>query len=62
MGGEAFGPMKVQSMPQCRGIEGREAGVGGWMEEYPHRNRGRRDGIGGFQKGKKPGKGITFEM
>ena len=35
-------------MPQCRGIEGREAGVGGWVEEHPHRSRGRRDGIGDF--------------
>ena len=36
-------------MPQCRGIEGREVGVGGCMEERPHRSR--QDGIGGFQDG-----------
>ena len=49
-------------MPQCRGIEGREVGVGGWVEEHPHRSRGREDVIGCFQEGGKPGKGITFEM
>jgi hypothetical protein len=49
-------------MPQCRGIESREAGVGGWVEEHPHRSRGREDGIGCFWEGGKPGKGITFEM
>jgi hypothetical protein len=37
------------SMPQCREIEGGEVGVGGWVEEHPHRSRGREDGIGGFQ-------------
>jgi hypothetical protein len=47
-------------MPQCRGIKGREAGVGGWVEEHTHRSRG--DGIGSFQEGEKPGKGITLEM
>jgi hypothetical protein len=50
-------------MPSFRGIEGKEVGVGGWVEEHPHRSRGREDGIGGFQEGVgKPGKGITFEM
>ena len=43
-------------MPQCRGTEGREVGVGGWMEEHPHRSRGRGDvievsGRGETQKG-----------
>jgi hypothetical protein len=38
--------MKAGLMPQCRGIEGREVGV--WMGEYPHRSRGRKDGIEGF--------------
>ena len=33
-------------MPQCRGIEGREVGVGGWVEEHPHRSKGREDEIG----------------
>jgi hypothetical protein len=49
-------------MPQCRGIEGGKVGVGGWVEEHPHRSRGKEDGIGCFRKGGKPGKGITFEM
>jgi hypothetical protein len=38
-------------------------GGSGWVgEEHPHRSRGREDGIEGFQKGGKLGKGITFEM
>jgi hypothetical protein len=43
-------------MPQCRGIEGGEVGVGGWVEEHPPRSRGREDVIGCFQEGRKPGK------
>jgi hypothetical protein len=35
-------------MPQCRRIEGGEVGVGGWVEEHPHRSRRREGGIGGF--------------
>ena len=46
-------------MPQCRGTEIGEVGVGGWLEEHPHRSRGRENGIGCFQRG---GKGITSEM
>ena len=38
-------------MPQCRGIEEGEVGVGGWVEEHPYRSRGREDGIGGFWEG-----------
>ena len=38
-------------MPQCRGIEGGEVGVDGWVEEHPHRSRGREDRIGGFLEG-----------
>jgi hypothetical protein len=49
---EAFGPVKAPQMPQCRGIEGREVGVGGWVEEHPHRSRGREDGIGGLWEGR----------
>jgi hypothetical protein len=49
-------------MPQCRGIEGGEVGVGGWVEEHPHRSRGREDGIGDSEKGGKLGKGKTLEM
>jgi hypothetical protein len=49
-------------MLQCRGIKGRVVGVGGWVEEHPHRIRGREDVIGCFQEEGKPGNGITFEM
>jgi hypothetical protein len=49
-------------MPQCRGIEGRGMGVGGWVKEHPHRSREREDAFGCFQEGGKSGKGITFEM
>jgi hypothetical protein len=49
-------------MPQCRGIEGGEVGVGWWVEEHLHRSRGREDVIGYFPEGGKPGKGVTFEM
>jgi hypothetical protein len=49
-------------MPQCRGIEGQEVGVGRWVKEHPHRSRGNRDVIGFFWEGGKAGKGITFEM
>jgi hypothetical protein len=38
-------------MPHCRGTEGGEAGVGGWVEEHPPRSRGRRDVKGGFRGG-----------
>jgi hypothetical protein len=27
-------------------------GVGGWVREYPHRSRGRKDDIGGFEGGR----------
>jgi hypothetical protein len=49
-------------MPQYRGIEGREVGVSEWVEEHPHRSRGREDVIGYFREGGKLGKGITFEI
>lgn len=43
-------------MSQCREIEDWEVGVGGLVEEYPYRIRGREDGIrgswgGGLRKG-----------
>jgi hypothetical protein len=50
MGGEALGPEKAQC-PSVGKCQGREAGVAGWMEEQPHRSRGREDGIGGFEWG-----------
>jgi hypothetical protein len=46
----------------CRRIEGRELGVGKFIEEYPHRSRGREDVIGCFWEVGKLGKGIIFEM
>ena len=33
-------------MPQYREIQGGEVGVRGWVEEHPHRIRGREDGMG----------------
>jgi hypothetical protein len=62
MEGEFLVPMKARKMPQGRGIEGGEVGMGGWVEEYFHRSRRRKDVIGFFGEGGKPGKGITFEM
>jgi hypothetical protein len=44
-------------MPQCRGIEGGELGVGGWVEEHPHRSRGREDGIGDSRREEKQERG-----
>jgi hypothetical protein len=46
-------------MPQCRGIKGKEVGVGGW------RNNLIKAGEEGWDRGfgrRGPGKGITFEM
>jgi hypothetical protein len=36
--------------------------MGGWVEEDLHRSRGRKDVIGCFWEGGKPGRVITFEM
>ena len=33
-------------MPQCRGIEGGEMGVAGWVEEHPQRSKGSENVIG----------------
>jgi hypothetical protein len=41
-------------------IEGGEAGVGGWVEEPPHRSMGRGNKTGGFQEWETGG--ITLEM
>jgi hypothetical protein len=49
-------------MPQCRGIEGRKVGVGGWVEEHIYRSREKEDGIGGFLEVGNPEKRITFKM
>ena len=39
-------------------VTGREAGVGGWVREHPHRSRGTGDGIGDFQR--ETGKGAKI--
>jgi hypothetical protein len=65
MGGEVLGPMMALWMPQCRRIKGREVErVGGWVGGWRNtlRSREREDVIGYFQEGRKPRKGITFEM
>jgi hypothetical protein len=49
-------------MPQYRGMEGREVGVVGWVEEHPHRSGGRRNGLGYFREWGKLGKRIKFEI
>jgi hypothetical protein len=48
-------------MPHCRGLEGREVGIGGLTEEHPHRSRRRMDVIGCSLEGEELGKGIAFE-
>jgi hypothetical protein len=50
MGGETLGPVKAL-FPNVGECEGREAGVGRWVEEHPHRSSGREDGIQVFQRG-----------
>jgi hypothetical protein len=42
-------------MLQCRGIEGREVRVAGWVQEHPHRSRGE----GGLDMGFPGGGGET---
>jgi hypothetical protein len=49
MGGESFGPRKVQC-PSIGKCQGEEAGVGRRVREHPHRTREREDGIGVFQR------------
>jgi hypothetical protein len=45
VGGEALGPGKTQC-PSVGECQGREAGVGEWVREHPHRSREREDGMG----------------
>jgi hypothetical protein len=59
---EALGPMKAPLMTQYMGIQGREVGVGGWVKEHLHINKGREDVIGCFWEIGKLGKGIEFKM
>jgi hypothetical protein len=44
MGREALGPVKAPC-PSVWECQIREEGVHGWVEEYPHRSRGREDGM-----------------
>jgi hypothetical protein len=48
--GPSTGPERVQcsSVGKC---QGRKMGVGGWVEKHPHRDSGRRDVVGWFQRG-----------
>jgi hypothetical protein len=62
MGGEVLGPMKGQWIPQYSRIQGREVGLGGWLEEHLHRSRRKEDMVSCFWEEGKPGKGITYEM
>ena len=39
--------VRLSSVGVC---QGGKAGMGGWVDEYPHRGRGRGTGIGVFQK------------
>jgi hypothetical protein len=48
-------------MPRCRGVKGREVGMGGWAEEHS-KKQGEGEWDRGFLGGGKLGKGITFEM
>ena len=43
------------------GVKG-EGGVGGWLEEHSHRNKGRGIEEGVSKRGGNPRKGITLEM
>jgi hypothetical protein len=38
-------------MPQCRGTEGGEVGMGREVEKHPYRSRERENGIGGWGGG-----------
>jgi hypothetical protein len=49
MGEEAPGSVKA-GCPTVGECQGGEVRVGGWGK-YPHRIRGKRDGIGGFWRG-----------
>jgi hypothetical protein len=50
MGKQVLGPVMAQR-PNVGECQGREAGVSGWMGKHPHRSRGKRVGIEGFQSG-----------
>ena len=48
MSGEVLVSMKAQKISQCSGMEGREAGMGGWLEEHHHRSMEGENGVWGF--------------
>ena len=52
--------LKGFNAPSIGECQGGKVGVGGWVGEYPHRGRGRGDGMGVLEG--RPGKGITFEI
>ena len=47
MGGGDLGPVKARC-PSVGECQNREVGVVGWVSEYPHRSKGKGDGIRGF--------------
>jgi hypothetical protein len=47
--GEALGQVTTEC-PRVGECQVDEVGVGGWVEEHPHRSRGREDGIGGLRR------------
>ena len=52
MSGEVLVSMKAQKIYQCSGIEGGEAGMGGWLEEHHHRSMEGGNGVWGFEEGR----------
>jgi hypothetical protein len=58
----SLGLLRLDRCPSVGEFEGGKVRVGGWVEEHPHRSRGREGVLGGFWEWEKPGKGITFEM
>jgi hypothetical protein len=60
MGEVALGLVKAQ-FPIIGEFDVGEARVGGWMGKYPHRSRGREDGIRNFQWGGDMGRGYHLE-
>jgi hypothetical protein len=61
VGGEAPGSVKARCsiVGEC---QVKEAGVGGWVGEHPHRRLGGKMGLGGFRGEVGLEKVITFEM
>jgi hypothetical protein len=52
MGREVLGSMNAQLMPSVgESRAGRQEWVGGWVEDHPHRSRGKEFWVGGFLEG-----------